>query len=97
MIISSSQVQNLLKTYNKNVQPVNKVNQVEAPKKGDQLALSKESKITGRAFQAARQAEDVRQDVVNEIKERMSAGTYDVNEDQVAEKMISRAIVDELV
>jgi negative regulator of flagellin synthesis FlgM len=99
MIISKTQVQNILKTYTKsfNTDNANKSKEVKAKVNKDQLAISGESRIKQRALQAVKQADDVRSEKVNELKERMSAGTYEVSADEVAEKMISRAIVDTLV
>lgn len=99
MIISKTQVQNILKTYAKTVSTdsVNKTKEVKQKFNKDELAISGESRIKQRALQAIKQAEDIRTDKVDELKERISAGTYEVNSDEVAEKMISRAIVDTLV
>lgn len=48
----------------------------------------------GRDFQIARNAvknaPDVREDIVADIKSRVEAGTYDVSGDAFAEKVISR-------
>ena len=67
------------------------------PGKNDELAISNESRIKQRAMQAIKQSEDVRMDKVNQLQEQISSGTYTVNDDEVAEKMIARAIVDRLV
>lgn len=46
----------------------------------------------GRDLQVARkavsEADDIRYDKVNEIKQRMQSGTYDVSSREVAEKMV---------
>lgn len=100
MIISNNQVQNLLKIYNKDlgIGKTNAVSGVKGKKMGqDELALSGESRIKQRAFQAARQADDIRQERVDRLREQISSGTYTVTDDEVAEKMIARAIVDRLV
>jgi hypothetical protein len=44
-----------------------------------------------------KQAEDIRPDLVNELQDQISAGSYERSDDEVAEKMISRAIVDKMV
>lgn len=98
MIISRTQVQNLLKVYQNDIKNINKVKDVKPASPGtDSLALSKDSKIKQKALQAARQAPDIRTERVEELKEQISAGTYEVNNEEVAEKMIARAIVDHLV
>ncbi|MCK9313742.1 MAG: flagellar biosynthesis anti-sigma factor FlgM [Methanocorpusculum sp.] len=98
MMISKIQVQNLLKIYGKdNTNKVEKKQLNKIPGKNDELAISSESRIKHRAMQAIKQSEDVRLDKVNHLQEQISSGTYTVNDDEVAEKMISRAIVDRLV
>lgn len=99
MMISRTQIQNLLKIYNKDLNSgTAKVGEVKKKNVArDELALSGESKIMQRAFQAIRQTEDVRQDKVDTIREQISAGTYTVADDEVAERMISQALLDQLV
>jgi negative regulator of flagellin synthesis FlgM len=98
VIISKAQVQNLLQVYgrNKNVNRVESTSATQSIKK-DALAISDESRIKQKAMQAIRQSDDIRLDKVRDLQERISAGTYTVNEDEVAEKMIERAIVDRLI
>lgn len=100
MIISNKQVQNILKIYNKDLKN-NNHNKTEAVKGAnsgkDELALSGEGRIKQKAFQAARQANDFRQERVDVLREQISSGTYTVTDDEVADKMIARAIVDHLV
>lgn len=99
MIISKTQVQNLLKVYGKEMSR-NRVEPAAAAKgaaKNDKLAISDESRIKQKVMQAISQAEDVRLDKVEDLRERISAGTYTLSEDEVAEKMIERAIVDRLI
>lgn len=99
MIISKNQVDSILKTYNKQL-GVNKINKPGAAKqigKNDDLVISGESKIKQKVLQAIKNSDDMRLDKVNELKERVSAGTYNVSDDEVAEKMIERAIIDQLI
>lgn len=98
MIISRTQVQNLLKIYgNDNSNKVDKKQVSKVTGKNDELAISSESRIKQRAMQAVKQAEDIRLDKVNQLQEEISSGTYTVDDDEVAEKMIARAIVDRLI
>jgi negative regulator of flagellin synthesis FlgM len=99
MIISNNQVQSLLKNYSKDMNPsVKQVKDIKTKAVArDELAISGESKIKQRAYQVARQSEDIRQNKVKALAEQISAGTYTRSDDEVAEKMISRAIVDTLV
>jgi len=95
----SGKIQGLIKTYGKDLN--SSVNQVKDVKTkavlSDDLAISGESKIKQRAFQAARQSEDIRQDKVQALAEEISAGTYTRSDDEVAEKMITQAIIDKVV
>jgi negative regulator of flagellin synthesis FlgM len=100
MIISKTQVQNIIRTYSKSLanDNVNKTKETKAKlNQKDELAISGESRIKQRTMLAVKQAQDIRTDKVEELKERISAGTYEVTDDEVAEKMIARAIVDKLV
>lgn len=99
MIISKAQVQNLLKVYGKEdnrnrVEPNPSAGGIQ---KKDQLAISDESRVKQKAMQAIKQAEDIRVDKVAQLREQISAGTYTLSENEVAEKMIERAIVDRLI
>ncbi len=58
--------------------------------KGDRLELSQ----IGKDFQAAKaavaMAPDIRQDLVNDIKSRMDAGTYNVSDSDFAQKLAEK-------
>ncbi len=99
MIISKTQVQNLLKVYETNMGK-NKIEKVESSApvvKKDDVTISDASKLKQKVMQAVNQADDIRSDKVNELKEMFSSGTYEVSDGDVAEKMIERTIVDHLV
>ena len=97
MIISKTQLQNVLKIYDKGSSKIDKTQASNAVSKNDQLALSKESKFTQRLMQAIKQSDDIRIDKVSALEEQISAGTYTICDDEVAEKMIEIAIVDRFV
>ncbi|MDD2620904.1 MAG: flagellar biosynthesis anti-sigma factor FlgM [Syntrophomonadaceae bacterium] len=97
MIISKTQLQNVLKIYDKGSSKIDKTQAGKAVAKNDQLALSQESKFTQRLMQAIKQADDIRIDKVSALEEQISSGTYTICDDEVAEKMIERAIVDRFV
>jgi len=69
------------------VQSTTKVKGVD---KKDQVEISS----VGKDFQIAKQAlnkiSDVRADKVNDIKNRMEAGTYNINAEEVANKLVER-------
>ncbi|MEN6351334.1 MAG: flagellar biosynthesis anti-sigma factor FlgM [Syntrophomonas sp.] len=97
MIISKTQLQNVLKIFDKGTAKVDRTQASKAIAKKDQLAISQESKVRQRIMQAVKQEDDIRIDKVDELKERISSGTYTLSDDEVAEKMIERSIVDRFV
>lgn len=98
MIISKTQVQGILKLYARDY----RIDRVDSPAKAqgvfkrDELMISDASRLKQKAMQAAKEAEDIRLDRVAGLQQRIFAGTYVLADDEVAEKMIHRAIVDEL-
>ena len=54
----------------------------------DTLEISQLGKDYQVAKQIVAQTPDVREDKVNEIKQRLDAGTYDVSNEEVAEKLV---------
>ena len=97
MVISKTQLMNILKIYNKSDNKVEKAQATKATARTDELAISRESRVKQKAMQAARQAEDMRPDKVAELQEQISSGTYTRTEDEVAEKMLERVLVDRLI
>lgn len=73
-------------------QPTNvKVNSKgKATKTSDCLQLSQTGKDYQVAKQAVKDAPDIREDKVNQIKERMQSGTYQVTGEAFAEKILER-------
>ena len=53
----------------------------------DQLEISNMGKDIHVAKQAVKNSPDVREDVMASIKERLNAGTYQVNTDEFADKL----------
>jgi len=54
----------------------------------DKYELSDTAKVYNTARTAVNEASDVRLDKVNDIKARMSAGTYNISSETVADKML---------
>ncbi|MEN6348142.1 MAG: flagellar biosynthesis anti-sigma factor FlgM [Syntrophomonas sp.] len=99
MMISRTQVQNLLKVYEKTLgnKQVGKVDSSQPVTKSDDVNISEASKLKQKVLQAVNQADDIRTDKVNEIKAQIDSGTYQVEDGDVAQKMIERTIVDRLI
>ncbi len=64
-------------------------NKLRASTPAAEVELSEEAQLLQKAMQAARDAPDVRDDVVQGIKSQMDAGNYQVNHKQLAERIIS--------
>lgn len=96
MIISSKQIQNVMKTY----ADQNKVAKSPRPQPGlaasrkDEVILSPEAQEFGHIYQAIKALPDVRADKIREISERIAHGNYSVEAREVAEKMLGRAVAD---
>lgn len=99
MMISRTQVQNLLKVYEKTLgsKQVGKVDSSQPVMKKDDVNISEASKLKQKVLQAVNQADDIRTDKVDELKAQIDSGTYQVDDGDVAQKMIERTIVDRLI
>ncbi len=72
--------QNMNKQQNKNV---------ESDKKADKVKISKEAKNIKKMQKALKEQPEIRQEKVDKIKQQVSNGTYKVNPEKIAEKIIS--------
>ncbi|MBE5935004.1 MAG: flagellar biosynthesis anti-sigma factor FlgM [Lachnospiraceae bacterium] len=81
--------------YNKinQMQSVSKINKVTSKKtvsQTDKLELSQAGKDYQVAKTAVSEASDIRMDLVNDIKERLANGTYNVSDEDLADKLLER-------
>lgn len=100
MIISNSQIQGLLAQYSKqNVKAANKSQDIKPiPRKSvDQVNVSNNAQAYMVARQAIKNVPDIREERLTEIEQRVKSGTYEVKDEDIAEKMIGRTLVDKLV
>lgn len=96
MIISSSQVQNILKLQmNAYRQSGLQVEEVSASK-GDTLVLSNTAQDMKLAGEVILKSPDVRADKVNKLKSQIAAGDYQISSSEIASKLVDRSLVDEL-
>jgi negative regulator of flagellin synthesis FlgM len=58
-----------------------------AAKSTDNVQISSFGKEITSAMQALKEAPDIREDVVNELREKIDNGTYDIDPDSFAEKL----------
>lgn len=99
MIISKTQVQNILKVYARDYKTMqaNGPGSSQGVAKRDELTISDAGRLKQRAMQAVKETDDIRMDKVAALQQSISTGTYILADDEVAEKIIQRAIVDKLV
>lgn len=62
--------------------------------RGDVVRLSDRARLIASAQELAGQAPEVREDRVNDLRERINAGTYSVSGKVVAESMLKKSITE---
>ncbi len=87
--------------YNKvsqiyNTSSVKKVTRPNGGSLSDKLEISQTGKDYRIAKQLVKQTPDVREDKINQIKQQMESGTYNVDMAEVADKLVNRYF-DEMV
>lgn len=102
MIISGKQVQNVLKLYGQQTEvkkgaPKKEAKQTPSHLRPDSVDFSSQAKEMMSALNSTSGQEEVRMDRVNQLREKIESGQYQVDPEQVAEKMIQRIITDRLV
>jgi len=96
MKISNEQLHRVLKTYNRN-QKTKENLESKRKGKGDRLSLSDEVKEVQVAKKALKSQSSTRKEKVAALKKAIKTGNYNVSGEEVAEKMLNRTIVDNLV
>jgi len=98
VIISSSQIQNIMKIY----ADQNKVTKSAKPQgsglapKTDEVILSTQAQEFSQIYKALKAMPDVRNDKVKEFSDRIAQGDYSVEAKDVAEKMVGRIMADQM-
>ena len=86
-------VNDILKTYNqKKVQ--NRSNVREAFQKKDETTVSGEGRIYSRALNAAKKAPEVREAKIEALRTEIRSGNYNINAEDIAEKMLEDRLFD---
>ena len=81
-------------------QKADKVQEESGPKVGGSAApeekvnLSTKARDIQQLRDAVSQLPDVREDKISELKDQVDTGTYDVNGQKIAEKMVSESLLD---
>ncbi len=100
MINSINTIQNIYRIH-KTENNANKVLKTDELKgrgvSGDELALSDESRAKQKALQALKMADDIRSDKVDLLSQQIATGTYQVSDDDVAEKIVTDSLLDILL
>ena len=78
-------VNNVMQAYKANM--TTSASKVEKVKERDSLQISRQGRDLQVAKQALKSASDVREEKVKAIKQQMEAGTYQVSNKELAEKM----------
>jgi negative regulator of flagellin synthesis FlgM len=98
VIISNQQVQSILKNYGvsggKRIYPSEAVS---APARQDKLELSPQAQEMQAVRQKIASLPDVRSDRVEQVKDQIKNGSYQVDSSAVAEKMLQRSLADGLM
>ena len=63
---------------------------------GDRVELSEKSKQIARVRDLAESAPDIRRDKVEEIKAKLAAGTYQVNAEEIADKLLKGGLLEDV-
>jgi negative regulator of flagellin synthesis FlgM len=74
--------------------PIGPEPEAKPEKGGDVVQLSERARLAARATELAQSAPEVRQEKVADLKARLSAGTYNVSGQVVAEAVINKSITE---
>ncbi len=97
MVIPSGKIQNIIKVYGEQAKidkPVKNNNSPPAGSQSDEVVISPQAQEFSQVLQQVRKLPAVRDDKVQEIADRINAGTYKVDSQAVAAKMLERLAVD---
>ncbi|ADL11795.1 flagellar biosynthesis anti-sigma factor FlgM [Acetohalobium arabaticum] len=97
MKISNEQLSQVLKTYNQKKASKSNSEAKKSKNKGDKLFISSDAKEMQEAKKALESQPEVRREKVERLKKQIKTGNYNVSGEEVADKMLSRTIVDNLV
>ena len=88
-IYNNPNVNKIMRKYQNNVGKTNEVGKAQF--KQDKLEISSSSKEFQLAMNAVKKLPDVRQDKVDDIKEKINKGQYNPSAKDVAKKMLNNA------
>ncbi len=85
-ITGSPNIQNVLKTYEKNVKKTDEVKKAEL--KSDKVEISEEAREYQLAMRALKEVPEVRTEKVDTIKQEIQSGQYKPNAEQIADQIL---------
>lgn len=96
MMISKTQIQQVVKQYGENTKTKKSEQSSAAPiaSKLDSVTLSKQAMEIQQVQKALKEIPDVRDEKVREMREQIESGNYNVSGEEIAEQMLGRTIVD---
>lgn len=99
MLISAQEVRTVLKVYGvQQAQGGSATTRTASPAlPADKVFLSKTSKEMQLIRERVEQAPTIREEKVSALKKAIKTGTYNLTGEEIAEKMISRSLVDSLL
>lgn len=104
MIISGKQVEQVLNAYNtqKAYNAEENKKRAEKSKKaymttGDKIEISRRASDFQLAMKAIKATPDIREEKIKAIKEKIAAGTYNIDAEKIAQRIIERALIDKRV
>ena len=95
-IFNNPNVNKAMQIYNnKTTEKLDHTKSVEAPK--DELQLSNRAKEYQIAMKAFKNLPEVREDLVNDLKNQIKQGSYNVTGEEIADKIIESVIIDKKI
>lgn len=95
-IFNNPNVNKAMQIYNnKATEKVNNTKDVKAPK--DELQLSNKAREYQIAMKAFKELPEVREDLVNDLKNQINQGSYNVTGEEIADKIIESVLVDKKI
>ncbi len=106
MMISQKQLLAVIRARSEPAGSVDRIEEVRrgaparepaAAREGDGMSLSERAKEVVSVTRALGEMPEVREDLVRDIKERIEAGTYDISAEDVAEKILARVAINDVL
>jgi negative regulator of flagellin synthesis FlgM len=98
MRISNSELTNVVNAYLKRIRTSRErfSAQTETTRRGDSISLSRTAQELTRLRAQLEKLPEVRPQLLDEVKQKLDRGDYEVPAEEIAEKMLARALADRL-